>query len=266
VDGKLLPPLGKQVKIEGGTLADGPHLLTVESKDAVGNSATSSWQFTVDRTPPSAELFVRNGSSNATEAAAGKLVVVSRQATLAWNVTDANGVDKVTVRLPGAKPASYAPDSSAVFNSTALADGRYNFTISSRDVPGNSETKAWNLVVDNTAPKASLGVSGGDVAGVTKVMLGVQDENPKSAVLTVGDRIQVNVTGLGEYDLDTTGLPDGKYEVKLAALDMAGNEGTSSATLTVANVKPVIETVAILGVAGGLAGGAAVAWVIARRK
>lgn len=266
VDGKLLPPLGKQVKIEGGTLADGPHLLTVESKDAVGNSATSSWQFTVDRTPPSAELFVRNGSSNATEAAAGKLVVVSKQATLAWNVTDANGVDKVTVRLPGAKPASYAPDSSAVFNSTALADGRYNFTISSRDVPGNSETKAWSLVVDNTAPKASLGVSGGDVAGVTKVMLGVQDENPKSAVLTVGDRMQVNVTGLGEYDLDTTCLPDGKYEVKLAALDMAGNEGTTSATLTIANVKPVIETVAILGVAGGLAGGAAVAWVVARRK
>ncbi|AIC17203.1 S8 family serine peptidase [Nitrososphaera viennensis] len=274
VDGRPGPSSGgSQVRIEGGTLAEGPHLLTVESKDTVGNSASSSWQFTVDRTPPAAELFVRNDGSNSnngnsTEAiAADKLVIVSKQATLAWNVTDANGVaGKVTVRMPDAKPAVYDPHSSMAFNSTALADGRYNFTISSKDVPGNKATRTWDLVVDNTPPKASVGVSGGDIRGTTKVALGVQDENLKSAMLSVGDRMQVNVTGLVEYELDTTGLPDGKYEVKLAALDMAGNEGTASTVLTVANVKPVIETVAILGLAGGLSGGAAIAWVIASRR
>jgi hypothetical protein len=273
VDGKAEPSLGNQVRIEGGTLAEGPHLLTIESKDTVGNLASSSWQFTVDRTPPATELFVRDGNNNSTDAiVAGKHLVVSKQATLAWNVTDANGVaGKVTVRLPDAnnsiKPASYDPDSSMVFNSTALADGHYNFTISSRDLPGNKATRTWDLVVDNTPPKASVGVSGGDVQGITKVALGAQDENLKSATLSVGgNRMVVNVTGLGEYDLDTTGLPDGKYEVKLAALDTAGNEGTASATLTVANVKPMIEMVAILGVVGGLAGGAAIAWVIASRR
>jgi hypothetical protein len=268
VDGKPGSSSGNLVRIEGDTLAEGPHLLTVESKDAVGNSASKSWHFTIDRTPPAVELFVRNGHDNSTVAAVvGKPVVVSKQATLAWKVTDANGVaGKVIVRLPNAKPASYDPDSSTVFNSTAVADGHYNFTISSRDVPGNRATSTWDLVVDNTPPKVSVGVSGGDVHGTTKVKLAVQDENLKSAMLYVGDRLRANVTGLGEYDLDTTGLPDGKYEIKLAALDMAGNEGTASAMMTVANVKPEIETVALLGAAGGLGGGAAVAWVIASRR
>lgn len=285
VDGKLGQQLqrqqpqsgsGNHVSIDGGTLAEGPHLLTVESKDAVGNSASQSWQFVVDRTPPDEKLYVRDGGNNNNtgsiidSAIAGKLAViaVSKQATLAWNVTDADGVaGKVAVRMPGAtRPASYDPESSMAFNSTALADGRYNVTISSRDVPGNRVARTWELMVDNTPPKASVSVGSGDVQGTAKVALGVQDENLKSATLSVGDRMRANVTGLGEYDLDTTGIPDGKYEVKLAALDMAGNEGAATTTLTVANVKPVVETVAILGVLGGLGGGAAIAWVIASRR
>ncbi|HVX02048.1 MAG TPA: S8 family serine peptidase [Nitrososphaera sp.] len=282
VDGKLEEENEQQqslssnaVKIDGGTLAEGPHLLTVESKDAVGNSASQSWQFIVDRTPPDEKLYL-NSNNNGTEEAAdapattAMVIAVSKQATLAWNVTDADGITggKVAVRMPGAtKPVSYDPQSSMAFNSTALADGHYNVTISSRDVPGNRVAKTWELVVDNTPPKASVGVSGGDIQGITKVALSVQDANLKSATLSVGgDRMRVNVTGLGEYDLDTTNLPDGKYEVKLAALDEAGNEGTATATLTVANVKPVIETVAILGVIGGLGGGAAIAWIVSSRR
>jgi subtilisin family serine protease len=279
IDGRPEPlaPASRDLSIDGDALSEGSHLLTVESHDTAGNAASNSWQFTVDKTPPTTVLELRQNNNNdgnsissnngaveiVSKEISPSLIFVSKQATFAWNVTDEHGVmGKVTVRLPNAKPTTYTPESSVVFNSTGVADGHYNFTISSRDVPGNKVTKTWKVVVDNTAPKASVSITGGEVKGMTKVALGVQEENLKTAVLSIGDRMKVNVTGLKEYDLDTTSLPDGKYDVKLAAVDLAGNEGTASAILTIANVKPVIETVAILGVAGGLAGGAAIAWVI----
>jgi hypothetical protein len=269
VDGKPEASNGNQVKIEGETLADGQHLLTVESKDTVGNSASNSWQFTVDRTPPTTELFVRSNNDNSTIAVApGKQIIVSKQATLAWNVSDTNGVEgKVAVRLPNATPSSFDPHSSIVFDSTSIADGHYNLTISSKDVPGNNATAIWGLIVDNTAPKVSLGVSQGDVNGTAKITLQAQDENLKSAMLYVGDRILANVTGLGEYGLDTTSLPDGKYDVKLVALDMAGNQGIATTVLTVANTKPVVvDPITILGAVGGLAVGSAIAWTVSSKR
>ncbi|WP_415282710.1 Ig-like domain-containing protein [Candidatus Nitrososphaera sp. FF02] len=264
IDGNPAPAIEDRITIDGSTLKEGVHTLTVESTDAAGNSAIVSSQFTVDRTPPVAELYIVEG--NATRAA-GATVAVAGQPTLAWNVTDANGVRKLAaVILPGAGPAMLSPSHSAAFNATGLPDGRYNMTIISRDVPGNKGLQTWDIIVDNTAPDASVAVAGGDVRGTTNIALDIIDENPGPATLLIGDRMEVNVTGMSEYALDTTGLPDGEYEIQLAATDAAGNADTAVAMLTVANVKPTIEMTAILGVAGGLAAGAAVAWAVARRQ
>ncbi len=265
VDGNPAPAVDKDwITIDGGTLGEGIHTLTIESTDAAGNSALVSAQFTVDRTPPVAELYISEG--NATRLA-DSAVAVAGQPMLSWNVTDANGVrTPAVVMLPEGRQAMLSPSHSTLFNTTALADGRYNMTILSRDVPGNRALQTWEIIVDNTAPDASVIVDSGDVRGTTTVTFEVEDENPGQATLLIGDRMEVNVTGMSEYALDTTGLPDGQYEVKLAAKDAAGNADTAIATLTVANVKPTIEMTAILGVAGGLAAGAAIAWAIARRR
>jgi hypothetical protein len=264
IDGNPAPAIEHRITIDGSTLKEGVHTLTVESTDAAGNSAIVSSQFTVDRTPPVAELYIVEG--NATRAA-GATVAVAGQPTLVWNVTDANGVRKLAaVILPGASPAMLGPSHSTAFNATSLPDGRYNMTIISRDVPGNKGLQTWDIIVDNTAPDASVAVAAGDVRRTTNIALDIIDENPGQATLLIGDRMEVNVTGMSEYALDTTGLPDGEYEVQLAATDAAGNADTATAMLTVANVKPTIEMTAILGVAGGLAAGAAVAWIVARRR
>jgi hypothetical protein len=265
VDGSPEPAVDKGwITIDGGVLGEGIHTLVIESTDAAGNSALVSSQFMVDRTLPIAQLYITEG--NSTRVADGT-VAIAGAPTLSWNVTDANGVrTPAIVTLPEGRQSMLNPSHSTLFNTTALADGRYNMTILSRDVPGNRAVQTWEIIVDNTAPNASVAVDGGDVRGTTTIAFEAEDENPGQAALLIGDRMEVNVTGLSEYALDTTGLPDGQYEVKLAATDAAGNPDTAVAMLTVANVKPTIEMVAVLGVAGGLAAGAGIAWVIARRR
>lgn len=65
---------------------------------------------------------------------------------------------------------------------------------------------------------------------------------------------------------DTMFLPDGKHEVKLTAMDAAGNISAASAMLEVANVAPLIQTTAALGVAGGVAAGVAVTGHVLKRR
>jgi hypothetical protein len=192
--------------------------------------------------------------------------VVSGNVTLSWVVTDTNGVkEPVIVTLPDSKPSRHPAASSLQFNTTAFADGQYELVLKSDDIPGNRLTRTVQLIVDNTAPDAEVRVSSGGQKGVVPVVLSVSDANPSSALLEVGN-MTVDVTGLEEYLLDTTFLPDGKHEVKLTAVDAAGNTSIATATLEVANVVPVIQTAAALGVAVGVAAGVAVAWLVLKRR
>src|SRR6185503_3043240 len=125
----------------------------------------------------------------------------------------------------------------AAINSTSLPEGSYLFSITAKDVPGNKVTRNIELVVDRSPPTPSLSLAGSsDVRGTARIMLGAQDPNLSYVTLKVGDRKSMNVTGMSEYDLDTTELPDGKYELKLVAADAAGNQGTTSAPIVVSNV------------------------------
>lgn len=245
-------------------LVDGLHSILIESADTVGHSSALRHQFIVDTTPPTAYIMLRLESG--AEAEAEEMTVVSGNATILWNTTDANGVkETVLVTMPDARPARHPASSSVQFNSSALEDGEYELVLSSNDIPGNRMTRTVQLIVDNTPPDAAVGVGGGGHKGTIPVMLSVSDMHLVSTMLEVGNTV-VDVTGLEEYMLDTTFLPDGKHEIKLMAVDAAGNTSVSGATLEVANVAPVIQGVAVLGVAGGIAVGIAAAWFVQRRK
>lgn len=246
------------------SLADGIHSITIESADTVGHSSAVSHQFIVDMTPPASEVVVR--LANGMENMASETVMVSGNMTLLWNVTDVNGVkEPITVTLPGSKPFRHPASSSTVFDVSGLEDGQYDLVLKSTDVPGNRLDRTVKLVVDNTPPEARVLVSGGDQRGRIPVVLAVLDSHPMSATLEVGNMV-IDVTGLDEYMLHTTFLPDGKHEVKLTAVDAAGNTSVASAIVSVANVAPVLQATAALGVVGGVAAGIAVAWLVLKRR
>jgi hypothetical protein len=104
-----------------------------------------------------------------------------------------------------------------------------------------------------------------DLRGLVGIVLGAKDPNIQSMYLHVGDRKSLNVTGLTEYKLDTTELPDGAYELKLLASDIAGNEAAVSTPITVANNGPQIMLTILLGLGAG-GGIASIAWFIYSKR
>jgi hypothetical protein len=263
IDGKVQPTVqpGEKITLDGRSLEEGTHYLTIESADTVGHSSSLSSKFIVDRTPPSVQIGVRTG--NSTVVSTGDAIYLQRRSTLLWNVTDASGISRMRVTLPGANATDSTPESSANF--TSLADGSYRFSILSTDRAGNRVAKSWPLIVDSVPPAAALAFGGQEIKGDTVVGIGAQDANLKSATLSIGHKT-LNVTGLKEYRLDTTDLADGPYVATLIVLDKAGNVGTATAKVVVANVTPLISTAAAAGIAGGLAAGAAVAWIVASKR
>ncbi len=146
-----------------------------------------------------------------------------------------------------------------------LADGQYALAITSADEAGNKLDLEWKLVMDSTAPAVALRFSGDEVKGTATVQIDVKDANIKSALLVVGHKA-VDVTGMEEYRLDTMDLADGRYEAKLVALDAAGNAGTATAAVVVANAASLVWIAAAVGIAGGLAAGAAGTWTVAKKR
>jgi hypothetical protein len=266
IDGQVQPGMQRGaaatvVVIDGRQLSEGPHSLAVEAADTVGHSSSISSRFTVDRTPPAAQIWVRTG--NDTSVFSGSDVYLPRGSAIAWNVTDASGIARVQVTLPGGSKADEPQSSSSsVVNMT---DGSYKFAILSTDKAGNRLSKSWTLTVDSVPPAAALVFSGSEIGGTATVGIAASDANLKSAVLSIGHKT-VDVTGAKEYRLDTADLADGKYRATLTVLDKAGNTGTATADVVVANVTPVIGFAAIAGVAGGVAAGAAVAWFAASSR
>jgi hypothetical protein len=248
----------------GDKLADGMHRLRVDSSDSVGHVSSFVSSFEVDNTPPSLDIFVLG--QNGTRQQVADKVVTAKEMVLAWNVTDRNGVTApLQVVIPNATKAQLSTSSSTTINSTSIPEGSYLFSITAKDNAGNNVTRNVELVVDRTPPILSLSPSSSsDVRGIARIMLGARDPNLSYVTLQVGDRKTVNVTGMSEYNLDTTELPDGKYELMLAAADSAGNQGAASSSIVVSNVMPTITSTAIMGLAGG-AGIASVVWFFVTR-
>jgi hypothetical protein len=201
---------------------------------------------------------------------AGNRIGISQAADISWNIVDRNGITApVQVTLPDGAGIESGAFSNATIGAEPFQEGSYPFSITAYDVSGNGVTRSMEVVIDRTPPATSLsfdGVNPQDMRGVATIVLGADDPNIQSMTLQVGDRKTLNVTGMSEYKLDTTELPDGQYELRLVATDIAGNEAATSTPITVANNAPLIMSAILAGVAAG-GGIASVAWyVFARRR
>ncbi|HEX2014727.1 MAG TPA: S8 family serine peptidase [Nitrososphaera sp.] len=255
------------ISFDTAELAEGMHRLRVDSSDLVGHSTSFVSSFELDATPPVVEMFIQPADTGIKNPVQDR-VVISKDAVISWNITDKNGVAGRQV-LPIASATTVQPGMSsyAVINAISLQEGAYEFSIVARDVPGNSATRTLAVVVDRTAPAVTISTEGGgfNVRGPAKILIGAEDPNLKSTTLVIGDRKSVDITGLAEYELDTTELPDGQYTLKVVAVDEAGNENSAMTGLSVSNVAPQIVSATLLGLAAG-GGIASAAWLALTRK
>lgn len=258
------------ILIDTGALAEGTHTLRIETSDFVGHNASFESAFEVDNTPPSIDVFVQDSSSNL-QKVTGSKVGISQESTLLWNITDKNGIiaPADVNSTPGTARIVPNLSTSMTINPAVELEGAHQYSFQGEDASENHVTRDIEVIVDTTLPAPSLSISNAnpqDLRGSATVMLEAGDPNIQSMFLQVGDRKSLNVTGMSEYELDTSELPDGKYELKLVATDIAGNKATIATPIMVANNAPQITLAIVASLAAG-GGIASVAWfVFARRR
>lgn len=167
--------------------------------------------------------------------------------TVSGTASDAVGVTKVEVMVdlePWQLASGTTSWSSTVDTTSLQEDAQHVFAVRATDAAGNVRTTSIAVTVDNvadttaptvaiTAPTQSSTVSGSvtatgsasDASGVSTVEVRVDSGTWQAASGTTS----------WSKAIDTTSLSDGAHTISLRATDSAGNAGTASVGVTVAN-------------------------------
>jgi subtilisin family serine protease len=212
--------------------ADGNYSIRLEVRDRAGNAFNEVVEVRIDNTPP---------TSSITSPQQGAHVRGTVQVTA--SVTD-QAVARVEFydgqTLIG---ADTTPPFAVSWNTASLAAGTHALSTRVYDVAGNQGVSAAVAVtVDNTVPLASLTApaQGALLRGSVHVSAAVSDEQVIAKVEFYDGQtlLGTDVTEPFGLSWDSTLGADGAHTLAAKAYDVAGNIGTSSATVTVDNTAP----------------------------
>jgi hypothetical protein len=223
-------------------LTEGLNNFNVAVTNEVGSSAQLFRTVVYDKTPPTVTFI-----SPAAGAAVRGAIDVSVNAS--DNLTGVASVAFAMDNTPLAPAlASGNVWSTTNVDTTAFTDGGHTLTAVVLDGVGNETTRTLNIVIDNTAPVASVAYSpsnGQYVKGTITITAAGQDAT--SGVATIV--IKVNGTQVGScapqspssscpVSFDTTTLPDGPFTILATVTDAAGNSATPQTTAIADNTLP----------------------------
>ncbi|OYD37134.1 Ig-like domain-containing protein, partial [Acinetobacter baumannii] len=232
------------VNVDGVTLADGPHTITVTATDAAGNVGTDTGVVTVDTAAPNTagvtftiDSVTADNVINASEAAGnvtitGVLKNIPADATNTAVTVVINGVTyNATVDKTAGTWTVSVPGSGLVADADKTIDAKVTFT----DAAGNSSTVNDTQIytLDTAAPAAPVI----DPVNGTDPITGTAE--PGSTVTVTypnGDTATVVAGPDGSWSVPNPGLNDGD-EVEAIATDPAGNPSLPG-TATVDAVGP----------------------------
>ena len=223
--------------------ADGQYDLRVLTTDNAGNSFTSATiTVRVDNTNPTGSVTSPVGGAD-----------VRGTITLTGSSADAGGSGVATVQFQRSPiGAGTWTNQAASWNTTAQADGQYDLRVLTTDNAGNSFTSTTITIrVDNTAPTATMGNPGADLGGTVTLTSTTNDGGSGLASVTYQlSPANANTWTNQAASWDTTSSPDGLYDLRVIAVDNAGNSTTSAVVedRRVDNNPPAIEITAPVGI------------------
>ena len=201
--------------------------------DLAGNTATYSSGQVVkeDRGAPTASITDPGANLRATVTLSGSASdALSGIASVAFQRSPAGAGTWTTIGSDSSTPYSFG------FDTTAVADGLYDFRTVATDLAGNTgnSTAVASRRVDNTAPATTMGNPGSPLRGT--VVLGSTVSDNGSGVGTIG--YEYSPAGANSWTAtaaswNTTLVADGLYDLHVVATDVAGNSSTSSAVTNV---------------------------------
>ncbi|MBN2015668.1 PKD domain-containing protein [Candidatus Dojkabacteria bacterium] len=234
--------------------ADNTYFWQVQACDSLNNCSawSSPWEVTIDSTPPYSTFFepTDNSYHNSPIAISGQ------------TADDGSGVDYVDISWTTYNGASCDDlgwtylttfnntDNDTPFNWpespyawTPASEGSYCLMAEGTDNAGNLETTAYatNVVYDTTAPYVEITdpLDGQYVNGTVDIWGFIIDDNLSHYNIAIypggvdtwnfSERLEQQTVYTSEfgnsqiYSWDTTIYPDGDYQIRLAARDLAGN-------------------------------------------
>ncbi|MCB5205509.1 Ig-like domain-containing protein, partial [Neorhizobium sp. T786] len=247
-------------------LAEGNHAFTAQATDTAGNAGKVSdvWTFRVDTTAPEVPVIGRimDDIGSVTGPLADSAVTDDRRPQLSGSGVTAG--DIVTIYHNDNAIGTAVAGSDGRWSFTIdedLIDGEHEFTVTATDAAGNESVKSTPhmIVVDTEAPEANfvpvIASASDDVAPNTEPVLDHGYTNDTTPRLNGSGaepnglvRIYEGSTLLGQAQADSGGnwsfdVParaQGEHMFTAIAVDVAGNEGSSSAlfTLTIDTTAP----------------------------
>lgn len=254
--------MSSTISIDTSKLADGPHTISIITRDKVGHRSFTNVKFIVDNTPPS---IVVDGLSNRRDGTAS-IATITGTLTFSLDVRDAN-LKSFSVILPDGRMVDDEHEIS--IDTTVLNDGMHEVRIVAEDMSGNVSEEVRRFRVDNTPPAVSiLEEDGRTVSGIFELRYSVVEDNLKQLLIAIDGNVR-QVENTGSFTINTMDLIDGRHRVEVIAEDDAGHKSSASIEFIAVNYEPIIKarvedariTAQNTGLAIGLAIGAGVAAV-----
>ena len=224
---------------------DGSHTISFQSVDAAGNvESPHSVVVLIDATPPACP------SCSASDYLKGTVTVSATPTDSGAGIASVDfqySPDGTTWTTIGTDSTGVSGTYSVSWDTTVPGDGAYHLRARIHDNASNVSTidlhpgGAGVVVVDNTAPTASVGSPAGGtfVSGNTvTISASASDANPLTyAFLVNGSVIASGAAASANWD--STSLGDGPAQIQVRATDPAGNSTTSApVTVNVDNHAP----------------------------
>ncbi|MDX6439924.1 MAG: large repetitive protein, partial [Gaiellaceae bacterium] len=228
-------------------VADGQYDARVVTTDKAGNGFAS------------AAITVRVDNTNPTGTVTSPAEGANVRGTVSLTSNSADGGSGVATSQFQRSPiaAGIWTNQAPSWDTTAQGDGQYDLRVITTDLAGNTFTSATITVrLDNTAPTATMGNPGADLAGTITLTSTTNDGGSGLASVTY----QRSPANAGTWtnqaaSWDTTTVGDGLYDLRVIAVDNAGNSTTSALVedRRVDNNAPAIDITAPVGIVNAAA-------------
>jgi len=210
---ELMPPTNQYQLTD---LTEGMHRIRVVVYDKLNHEKSDEIVVIVDLTKPSIEIT--RPLSN---------TYVSGSFVLEWNATDNYGIERFIVYANDEKICELSGNKASV--NVTLEDGSYVIKVVAVDYAGNEDYDQISIVVDSTPPMIKI-MSPSSLSTIYTADFVVMWNASDNIEL---DRIQVwlNNSLKAELPPNTSeykfvGVPDGAYQIKVVAIDKAGNHAS----------------------------------------
>jgi len=212
--------------LEFTDLCDGNYTLCINASDYEGNNASAVLYFMIDTQPPRV-WFVKPD----------KRFLNTTSVIVAWAYEEPY-IDHFLIQLDDNSPISVGMRTGYVFD--GLEDGKHEIRIVAYDKAGNFNENATWFVVDTSAPCVQFisptNLSWCNSAAIT-IMWDVSD-NWLDRVYLWNSSHWIDVKGKTSHALHFHA--DGRYTLRIKAIDRAGNVATSSLILFVDTTPPIV--------------------------